>query len=337
MGDHVTYYLVFQEAIEGLDDKPQAQPQPTQPATVPTLVHPIEKPALRVISQVFGVNPQRYQRFGLAGHNGVDFAVPVDTPIRAVDDGVVAEALIDIDGYGIYIKVIHTWGESLYAHLSRWSVDNGQRVQRGQVVGFSGNSGNSTGPHLHLGLRVNPYTRGAPFDGYSDPLLYLPHAEQGPFMPTEPTPGRAEHAPVRESYLPWFTQYGERYAVEWTVLAALAFYESKFEAGAVSHKGAQGLMQFMPDTWADMRAQVGVVDPFDAEQSIQAAAFYLAVIRRYLGKQGKHGWSWVLAGYNAGMGFVSQAAWEQVPPETQKYVDNILHLSIALKRWDEVW
>src|SRR5690606_29183536 len=101
--------------------------------------------------------------------------------------------------------------------------------------------------------------------------------------------------------------------------------------------GAQGLMQFMPATWADMQAQLGVTDPFDPEQSIKAAAFYLSQIRSYLMRFQKHGWQWILAGYNWGMGNASSKSWESVPPETKAYVNDILHLSLALKRWEEVW
>lgn len=125
------------------------------------------------VTQIFGVNHQNYARFGLKGHNGIDYATPIGTNIVSVDDGRVAEVVDDPTGYGLYIKVIHGWGESLYAHLSQQWVNVGQAVVGGQTVGLSGNTGNSTGPHLHFGLRINPYDRNDGWSGYTDPASLL--------------------------------------------------------------------------------------------------------------------------------------------------------------------
>ena len=102
--------------------------------------------------------------FGRAGnyaagyHTGVDFAVPQGTPIRAVWRGKVITSTYSGD-YGNYI-VVHTWWRRrsvLYAHLSSRWVRAGQRVRRGQTLGLSGSTGNSTGPHLHAEQRHSPY------------------------------------------------------------------------------------------------------------------------------------------------------------------------------------
>jgi len=96
-------------------------------------------------------------------HQGVDFAAPTGTPIYAAGDGKVAVAKSN-GGYGRYIQIRHT-GEysTAYAHLSRFakSIAPGRRVQQGQVIGYVGTSGRSTGPHLHYevlrnGAQINP-------------------------------------------------------------------------------------------------------------------------------------------------------------------------------------
>ncbi len=124
-------------------------------------------------TQNFGENPQDYARFGLKGHNAIDFGLSEGTPVFAAADGVVVEVRDDPTGFGFYIKLIHPWGESLYGHLSRQTVQEGQPVKAGQPLGCSGNTGNSTGAHLHFGIRVNPYSRADGWAGYCDPSPYL--------------------------------------------------------------------------------------------------------------------------------------------------------------------
>lgn len=96
-------------------------------------------------------------------HNGLDFAAPTGTPIYAPADGVVTFAGWS-SGYGRLVKVQHAFGiETRYAHQSRIRVSVGQRLSRGDRIGDIGNSGRSTGPHLHYEIRVggspvNPMT-----------------------------------------------------------------------------------------------------------------------------------------------------------------------------------
>ena len=100
--------------------------------------------------------------------------MPEGTDILAVDSGVVIEVYNDTDGYGKYVKIMHMWGESLYAHLSEQLVSVNDTVSGGQLIGKSGNTGNSTGPHLHFAMRLNPYSRSDGWDGFIDPSPYLP-------------------------------------------------------------------------------------------------------------------------------------------------------------------
>ncbi|WP_338551131.1 M23 family metallopeptidase [Roseovarius phycicola] len=87
-------------------------------------------------------------------HNGTDFAAPHGTPIYSTADGVVTHAGW-LSGYGRLIKIKHEFGiETRYAHLSAIRVKEGQRVSRGQRIGDMGNTGRSTGTHLHYEVRV---------------------------------------------------------------------------------------------------------------------------------------------------------------------------------------
>jgi len=87
-------------------------------------------------------------------HAGTDFAAPQGTPIYATADGVVTHADW-LSGYGRLIKIKHDFGiETRYAHLSQIRVTPGQRVSRGERIGDMGNSGRSTGSHLHYEVRV---------------------------------------------------------------------------------------------------------------------------------------------------------------------------------------
>jgi murein DD-endopeptidase MepM/ murein hydrolase activator NlpD len=86
-------------------------------------------------------------------HKGIDFATPVDTPVKAVADGTVTQSERR-GSFGELVVIRHRGGwESRYAHLNTRQVKQGEKVQAGQLIAKSGNSGRSTGPHLHLELR----------------------------------------------------------------------------------------------------------------------------------------------------------------------------------------
>lgn len=99
---------------------------------------------------------------GLHGYNAVDIGVPVGTQVIAAAPGevILAKPLAWNGGYGSYVAIRHSNGtQTLYAHLSQLAVEVGQTVEQGQLIGYSGNSGKSSGPHLHFEVRgaQNPF------------------------------------------------------------------------------------------------------------------------------------------------------------------------------------
>lgn len=108
-----------------------------------------------------------YKSMGLAGHNGLDFACTVKTPLIAVTDGVIVFTGLDRGGYGYYLRMRSDDGyEITYAHLTSFVMRVGQRVKAGDYIAYSGNTGFSTGPHLHFGVRQ--YTKDGGIANYNN-------------------------------------------------------------------------------------------------------------------------------------------------------------------------
>ena len=102
-------------------------------------------------------------------HKGIDLAAPTGTPIFATADGLISRASW-FSSYGLYVSIEHGGQiQTRYAHMSRLNVANGQRVQKGDIIGFVGSTGRSTGPHLHYEVRI----KGAAVD----PVPYM-HGRQ---------------------------------------------------------------------------------------------------------------------------------------------------------------
>lgn len=102
-----------------------------------------------------------------AGHSGIDLSAPQGTPIYAANSGPILYAGWNSWGYGNMVAIAHGAISTLYGHMSSLAVSCGQFVQAGQVIGYVGTTGNSTGPHLHFELRnasgpVNPVGSGIP-------------------------------------------------------------------------------------------------------------------------------------------------------------------------------
>lgn len=113
------------------------------------------------------------QRFGETytskSHTGIDYGCPMNTPILASNDGTVIYAAWKDGGYGICVFLRHQDGNmTIYEHLGNVAVKVGDKLSMGDVLGYSGNTGNSTGPHLHFEARNQA---GQAFDPMKLPLM----------------------------------------------------------------------------------------------------------------------------------------------------------------------
>lgn len=142
------------------------------------IVSPIDK---IYVTQHFGERPEVYKQFGLKGHNGTDFRTRFwDTPLArryvvSVMDGTVIEVGNQgKKGYGIFVRIRHRGTEqTVSAHLTKPYVFVGQKVVAGQRIGLTGNTGFSSGPHLHFGWRPDKWKQNNGFAGYEDPRKLL--------------------------------------------------------------------------------------------------------------------------------------------------------------------
>ena len=156
------------------------------------------------ITQYFGNTPFSQANpsvYGGHGHNAIDIAMPIGTPLLAALSGTVVgtgntDAIRGCYSFGKWVMIKHNNGLStMYAHLSQISVTQGQSVSTGQLIGYSGMTGYATGPHLHFGVYVSAVTKIIPLgqatqksltpchlavmpvppvSGYLNPLNYLP-------------------------------------------------------------------------------------------------------------------------------------------------------------------
>lgn len=128
-------------------------------ASIPA-IQPVSNKQLNAIASGFGtrIDPvYKVEKF----HAGLDFAAPQGTPIYATANGKIEEAGFDEGGYGNHVVVDHGYGyETLYGHMVRIKARRGRLVKRGEVIGWVGNTGKSTGPHCHYEVHKN----GTPVD-----------------------------------------------------------------------------------------------------------------------------------------------------------------------------
>jgi murein DD-endopeptidase MepM/ murein hydrolase activator NlpD len=111
-------------------------------------------PGKPLVTQGFGQNPADYAPFGLAGHDGIDFGIPVGTPIYAPHDGVATVVDHGANDYGLHLIIDDGKRRSVLAHLSSCSAQNGKPVYQGDAIGAAGQSGNASGPHLHWSFKI---------------------------------------------------------------------------------------------------------------------------------------------------------------------------------------
>ena len=141
------------------------------------------------ITQIFGVRKETYSRFScrlengtkkpLEGHNGIDFGTPVGEPLLSPHNGRVIKVSFDQNGYGNYVKIENEEEGSVLAHLEKVTVQVGFVLRIGDVVGTTGNTGWSTGAHLHWGYYRKPRQRDNGFGGYQDQMVLFPELFKG--------------------------------------------------------------------------------------------------------------------------------------------------------------
>lgn len=127
-------------------------------------IQPVQNEDLKRTASGYGMRMHpiyKYRRM----HNGMDFSAPEGTPIFATGNAKVDEANRSRRGYGNHVILDHGFNyKSLYAHMSKIAVRQGQRVKRGEIIGYIGNTGRSTAPHLHYEVMKN--------GSYVNPIYY---------------------------------------------------------------------------------------------------------------------------------------------------------------------
>lgn len=118
-------------------------------------IQPVNNKDLRRVGSYFGMRVDPFYKVRKF-HPGIDFSAPVGTEVYATGNGTILQAGRDNGGYGNQIVIDHGYNyQTTYAHLSRIFVVPGQKILRGQIIGYIGNTGKSTSPHLHYEVRKN--------------------------------------------------------------------------------------------------------------------------------------------------------------------------------------
>ncbi|HHC78908.1 MAG TPA: M23 family metallopeptidase [Flavobacteriia bacterium] len=123
-------------------------------AAIPA-IQPVRKEDLTRVASGFGWRSDPFTK-ARKKHNGMDFTAPTGTPVYASGNGKAVRVDNRATGFGNHIEIDHGYGyKTIYAHLSKYNIKAGQRVKRGDLIGFVGNTGRSVGPHLHYEVHKN--------------------------------------------------------------------------------------------------------------------------------------------------------------------------------------
>ena len=118
-------------------------------------IQPVKNEELKQMSSGFGYRSDPFTKIRKF-HKGMDFSAKSCTPIYATGDGLVKKADAKVSGFGNHIEINHGYGYmTLYAHLSKYKVRAGQKVKRGDIIGYVGSTGRSEAPHLHYEVHKN--------------------------------------------------------------------------------------------------------------------------------------------------------------------------------------
>ncbi len=118
-------------------------------------IQPVRNENLKHMASGFGYRTDPFTK-ARKFHEGMDFSAKIGTPIFATGDGVIERADNTASGYGNHVVIKHGFGyQTLYAHMSKYNCRKGQRVKRGDIIGYVGSTGRSEGPHLHYEVHKN--------------------------------------------------------------------------------------------------------------------------------------------------------------------------------------
>lgn len=118
-------------------------------------IQPVKNEELKQMASGFGYRSDPFTKIRKF-HKGMDFSAKSGTPIYATGDGIVKKADAKVSGFGNHIEINHGYGYmTLYAHLSKYKVRAGQKVKRGDIIGYVGSTGRSEAPHLHYEVHKN--------------------------------------------------------------------------------------------------------------------------------------------------------------------------------------
>lgn len=118
-------------------------------------IQPVKNEDLKQMASGFGYRSDPFTKIRKF-HKGMDFSAKTGTPIFATGDGIVRKADASLSGYGNHIEISHGYGYlTLYAHLNKYKVRAGQKVKRGDIIGYVGSTGRSEAPHLHYEVHKN--------------------------------------------------------------------------------------------------------------------------------------------------------------------------------------
>jgi len=123
-------------------------------AAIPA-IQPISNKQLMALASGFGMRIHPIYKLRKM-HTGIDFAASIGTPIYATADGKVVNVEVKFSGYGKLVEIDHGFGyRTRYAHMHDFAVRSGQNIKRGDLIGYVGNTGSSTAPHLHYEVMIN--------------------------------------------------------------------------------------------------------------------------------------------------------------------------------------
>ena len=289
-------------------------------------------------------------------HDAVDYAIPGGTELRVPDYGVpftVTRVRNDKKGYGNYVDLSGNINghkvDLRLAHLQNGgvNVEVGQTLNPGDLIGLSGNTGNSRGKnggyHLHLETRVDgkavdprnfmletnssnlladnnaPEVTGTTFNGEVLPGL-SPNGVLGASLTPMGMSGGAPASTPSTPYADIIDGAAQKYGIDNELIQAIVQVESDWNPNAKSNKGAMGLMQLMPDT----ARSLGVRNAYDPAQNIEGGSKYIAqLINRYGGDVSK-----ALMAYNCGPGKVKRG---RIPKASRAYANKVMGIYNRLK------